>query len=175
MTNVPEEFSSEREEAAFWDENDLAALSPGELEEVEVHRPPRPLSTTFAVRLDQASVGQIRAIAKARGVGPTQLARSWLLERLRLEAQAGELANPDADEEELRIRRAVMDQVAQGVPEIAAAALVALGIGAAGVYAGSKASQAKKRRDARVASAARKKRETAGVTTERKGAKGGNA
>lgn len=165
MTRVQGTRSADKDEAQFWDESDLTELGPEDLEPVEIRRPSRPLSTTFAVRLDQESVEQIRTIARARGIGPTQLARTWMLERLRLEARAGELANPDADEEELRIRRAVMDDVAEGIPDLVAVALLAVGVGAAGAHLGAKASQAKKRRDARKASEDRKRRNQATTKT----------
>ena len=108
-------------------------------EEVKLRRPKRPLSATFAVRLDEHSVQALRLIAERRGIGATQLARSWLLERLRLESAAGELANPKADDDELRIRRAVLDDVASNLPELVAAALHAA------VAAGKVASKGKRK------------------------------
>ncbi|MPZ90021.1 MAG: hypothetical protein GEU68_00060 [Actinobacteria bacterium] len=68
-----------------------------------------------------------------------------ILERLRFESAAGELANPAADDDELRVRRAVLDDVASNLPDLVAAALLAAGIGAA---AGKAASKRKKKRSA---------------------------
>ena len=144
---VPE-FNSEAEERAFWDSTDLTDVVSGE--KWEKNKAKRAPTTTFAVRLDQNTVDQIREIAGARGIGPTQLARAWILDRLRLELAAGELANPDADERELQIRRAVMDDVAKNIPDVVLATLAAFGIGAAVGKAASRATR----------SAAQKKEQT---------------
>lgn len=79
------------DEARFWDETSVDELE-GELEEVEVDRPSRPLSETFAVRLDKATVAAIRRLAARRDVGPTQLVRRWI-------RQAVEREESNADEE----------------------------------------------------------------------------
>lgn len=86
-------FESREEEASFWQRTTLDRLAPDELEPAELERPSRPLSATFAVRFDQETVDRLRAIARAQGVGPTQLARRWVLERLRIERAAGSLAS----------------------------------------------------------------------------------
>lgn len=140
----PPEFETSESESRFWDETDLTDVAS---EEVRVQRPKRPLSATFAVRLDEQSVQALRLIAERRGIGATQLARSWILERLRLESAAGELANPAADDDELRVRRAVLEDVASKLPDLVAAALLAAGLG---VAAGKAASKAKKKRSAQV-------------------------
>jgi hypothetical protein len=119
MKRAPE-FGTAEAERRFWDETDLTEV---ESEEVKVARPKRPLSATFAVRLDEQSVQALRLIAERRGIGVTQLARSWILERLRLESAAGELANPTADDDELRVRRAVLDDVASLLPALVADAM----------------------------------------------------
>lgn len=130
MTTKPvPEFKSEAEEREFWDSTDLTDVVPKE--KWKRNKSKRAPTTTFAVRLDQNAVDQIREIASARGIGATQLARAWMLDRLRLELAAGELANPDADERELQIRRAVMDDVAKNIPDLVLAALAAFGIGSA--------------------------------------------
>jgi len=141
MKKTPE-FEIPEAEARFWDDTDLTDVA---AEEVNVTRPKRPLSATFAVRLDEQSVQTLRRIAERRGIGATQLARSWILERLRLEAAAGEFANPAAGDEELRVRRAVLDDVASKLPNLVAAAVRAAGLGAA---AGKAASRTKKKRSA---------------------------
>jgi len=43
-----------------------------------------PLST-FAVRLEGEAIDHLRRLAAERGLGPTQLARAWILERLAAE------------------------------------------------------------------------------------------
>ncbi len=130
------DFKSESEEREFWESHDVTEFVPPEHWEPSGAR--RRQTTTFAIRLDHSDLERIRALARARGIGPTQLARSWLLDRLRLEQIAGELANPDADEEELQIRRKVMEDVADGIPTIVLGALAAFGIGAAGEAASKK-------------------------------------
>jgi hypothetical protein len=79
-SGVPE-FASEEEEAAFWD-----AHSPldypeywGDPEQVSVERP---LGHVLGVRLDARSIDRLAAIGRQQGVGPSTLARRWLLERL---------------------------------------------------------------------------------------------
>ncbi len=141
MKKVPELETSEAEDR-FWDETDLTDVAS---EEVKVRRPKQPLTATFAVRLDEQSVQALRLIAERRGIGATQLARSWILERLRLESAAGELANPSADDDELRVRRAVLDDVASKLPALVADALHATGLG---VAAGKAASKPQKKRSA---------------------------
>lgn len=147
MTESPKrsaEFKSLAEERAFWDSQDATDLVPDGGWTGNGARAGK--TTTFAIRLDHADVEKIRDLARARGIGPTQLARGWLLERLRLEQTVGELANPDADEEEIQIRRRVMSDLAEGIPPIVLGALAAFGIGAAIGDAVSK----KKRAAARV-------------------------
>lgn len=125
--NLPITSSQSREEEAkFWDNVDLGQIAPGELVDADVVRPARPLSATFAVRLDERSLDQIRSVARARGLGPTQLVRSWVLERLRLERQAGCLAKGSSghsDEVESAIRSRVLDAVMEQMPNAAEAAV----------------------------------------------------
>lgn len=164
---VPE-FRTEAEEREFWDSHDAIDVVPEEeWTRSEVRSRP---TTTFALRLDHADIERIRDLARARGVGPTQLARSWLLERLRLEQAVGELANPDADEHEIQIRRKVMDDLAEGIPAIVAGALVAFGIGSAVGQAVSKKRRAATRADA--ASTASQRSQTAPSASERRAARG---
>lgn len=119
-------FGSREEEVEFWEKTGLEALAPGELEEVEVERPQRPLSTTFAVRFDARTVGLLRRVAKAQQLGPTQLVRAWVLERLRLEQSVGVLAEPRSDfpaDFELTLRRTVVDTLMAKLPEAAEEAI----------------------------------------------------
>jgi hypothetical protein len=149
------ELGNEAEEREFWQTHDATDVVP-EAEWTRSGARPRQ-TTTFAIRLDQADIERIRALARARGIGPTQLARSWLLERLRLEQAVGELANPDADEHEIQIRRKVMDDLAQGIPDIVAGALLAFGIGAVVGQAVSKKRRAAARAEASGATPKRSK------------------
>lgn len=119
-------FGSREEEADFWQKTGLDTLAPGELEEVQLDRPERPLSTTFAVRFDARTVALLRRIARAQQIGPTQLVRAWVLERLRLERSVGVLAEPRSDfpsDFELTIRRTVLDTLMAKLPEAAEEAI----------------------------------------------------
>jgi len=66
------------EKGGAWDETD-------EVVRVEVKRP---LDKVIPVRLPSDKWEQIRAEARELGIGPTTLARMWILERLRRQVQA---------------------------------------------------------------------------------------
>ena len=120
-----ERFDSKEEERRFWNKTPLESIAPGELEEAKVDRPSRPLSTTFAIRLDQKSVEDLREVARLLGVRPTQLARSWILDRLRLERQVGVLAEHSTDlgDLETSVRIRIVDTLMAAAPKIAERAL----------------------------------------------------
>lgn len=86
-------FSSIEEEAAFWDTHSLADYWE-EFKSVEALFA-KNLSQGITIRLDPATLSQVRALAKTKGMGPTTLIRMWVLERLEREgpplaAEAGE-------------------------------------------------------------------------------------
>lgn len=165
--SIPE-FKTEAEEREFWDSHDATdVVASDQWEQSGARRRP---TTTFAIRLEHSDVEKIRVLARSRGIGPTQLARAWLLDRIRLEQAVGELANPEADEEELQIRRKVMEDVANGIPPIVAGALLAFGVGTAVGEAISKKKRASTRSQA--ASAARAQQARQGTGSERKAARG---
>jgi len=85
-------FEGKEEEARYWEKTGLDQLSPDEYEKVDIERPERPLSATFAVRFDPEAIELIRRVARSQGLGPTQLVRSWVLERLKIERAVGVLA-----------------------------------------------------------------------------------
>lgn len=66
------------EQGNAWDETD-------EVVRVEVKKP---LDKVIPVRLPSDKWGQIREEARELGVGPTTLARMWILERLRQRVKA---------------------------------------------------------------------------------------
>jgi hypothetical protein len=69
----------EIEQGNAWDEND-------EVVRVEVKK--QPLDKVIPVRLSADKWEEIRREARELGVGPTTLARMWILERLRQQVKA---------------------------------------------------------------------------------------
>ena len=78
-TKVPR-FKSLEEEAKFWETHDTTEFE-DEFQEVQV-KATRPLTHTLAVRLDAATLHRLATAARRKGIGPSTLARMWLLERL---------------------------------------------------------------------------------------------
>ena len=74
------EFCSREEEAAFWDTHDMA----------DYWEDFKPIKTKFSknlshgitVRFDENTLTELRDQAHRRGIGPTTLARMWILEHL---------------------------------------------------------------------------------------------
>jgi hypothetical protein len=91
------------------------------LGDVKRRRLPRQ-ALTFSVRLDPETITAIRDLAGIRGIGPTQLVRQWVLERVQIEKTAGALSSPKtsfpADLETL-IRRTLIDSLMKVVSEMA--------------------------------------------------------
>jgi DNA-binding CsgD family transcriptional regulator len=73
MDNLDKELK-QIEQGDAWNEND-------EVVEIEVRRP---LDKVVPVRLSSGAWARLRREARELGVGPTTLARMWILERLRL-------------------------------------------------------------------------------------------
>ena len=73
-------FNSREEEARFWGTHDTADFE-DEFEPVDVSFA-RNLSQGITVRFTPETLETLRAIAKRKGIGPTTLARMWILERL---------------------------------------------------------------------------------------------
>jgi len=67
------------EQGDAWDESD-------EVLRVEVKKP---LDKVIPVRLSAEKWEELRREARELGIGPTTLARMWILERLRQETKAG--------------------------------------------------------------------------------------
>ena len=74
-------FANCEEEAAFWDNNDVSdywdELQPAKLKVA------KNLSKGITIRLDADTLEELRQRAHEKGIGPTTLARMWILERLR--------------------------------------------------------------------------------------------
>ena len=81
-STVPQ-FKNREEEAEFWETHDTTEFE-DEFEEVRV-KVARPLSHILAVRLDAPTIDRLADIGRAKGLGPSTLARMWLLERLEQE------------------------------------------------------------------------------------------
>lgn len=77
--SIPE-FASLEEEAKFWDTHDTTDFE-DEFKPVNI-RFAKNLSKGITVRLDPDTLQTLRAEAKKKGMGPTTLARMWILERL---------------------------------------------------------------------------------------------
>jgi hypothetical protein len=73
-------FKSREEEAKFWETHSLADFA-DELEPVAV-KVERPLGHILGVRLDAETVDRLACIGRAKGIGPSMLARIWIMERL---------------------------------------------------------------------------------------------
>jgi hypothetical protein len=79
-------FANVEEEAAFWDTHDFTDFA-------EESRPVQitvgqELAERLTVRLDHADRQALVMLARKKGIGPSTLARIWLKERLREEAEA---------------------------------------------------------------------------------------
>jgi hypothetical protein len=78
---VPE-LADLKEAADFWDTHSPLDF-PDHFEEVEIadNRPSRKKGIT--VKLEQRTIDRLTSIARERGIGPSTLARMWILEHLR--------------------------------------------------------------------------------------------
>ena len=80
-------FANRDEEATFWDTHDVTEFVGDELKPVEVEIGGE-LAERLTVRLDREDREALARRARAKGGGPSTLARMWLKERLRQEADA---------------------------------------------------------------------------------------
>ena len=79
LTKIPT-FSSRDEEAMFWETHSIADFE-DELTPITAHFA-KNLSEGITIRFDKSTLSEIRTIAHKKGVGPTTLARMWILEHL---------------------------------------------------------------------------------------------
>ena len=79
-SRIPE-FSSYDEEARWFETHSIAdyldEFKPGKA------RFAKNLSEGITIRFDQPTLGKLREIAHEKGVGPTTLARMWILEQMK--------------------------------------------------------------------------------------------
>jgi predicted DNA binding CopG/RHH family protein len=80
------EFQSRQEMAEFWDTHDFTDYM-DDFKPVKA-RVAKQLSEGITIRFDAETLTELREQAKEKGVGPTTLARMWVLERLRGERRA---------------------------------------------------------------------------------------
>lgn len=73
-------FKDRDKEAKFWEENYRETWKTGRPIKV---RFAKNLSTTLNIRLDPQTLGKVRSRAAQDGLGPTQLIRVWIMEKLR--------------------------------------------------------------------------------------------
>lgn len=80
QNRVPK-FRSFEEEAEFW-ENHSPLDYPQDWIEVRDAKVQRPLGHILEVHLDAKTIDRLASIGRRKGMGPSALARLWLLERL---------------------------------------------------------------------------------------------
>lgn len=79
--NTIPEFKNREQEAKFFDTHDMADFQ-HEFKTVKV-RFAKNLSEGITIRFDKPTLEKIRMLAHEKGVGPTTLARIWIMEHLR--------------------------------------------------------------------------------------------
>ncbi len=72
-------FKDREKEATFWEENFDEAFSGGRSVNIKFAKN---LSETVNIRLDPTTLNTVRNEAKAKGLGPTQLIRMWIMEKV---------------------------------------------------------------------------------------------
>jgi hypothetical protein len=75
-------FAHEQEDAELWDTHSPLDF-PDEIEEVELSVAQRIRKRGLTVKLDQSTIDQLDTIARQQGIGPSTVARMWILDRLR--------------------------------------------------------------------------------------------
>ena len=97
MAKVPV-FSSEQEEAEFWDTHDSTDFFEDTKEVNKRLSGPRPRKTLISLRLDQETIDGLKALASEQGLGYQTLLRTWVRERLMSEMGSVDAPIPDGDE-----------------------------------------------------------------------------
>ncbi|MBI3343139.1 hypothetical protein HY032_03205 [Candidatus Gottesmanbacteria bacterium] len=72
-------FKNRDKEARFWEKNYRATWKAGKPVDI---RFAKNLSESINIRLDSPTLHDVRGRAKEKGLGPTQLIRMWIMERL---------------------------------------------------------------------------------------------
>ena len=78
---IPDEsiFKDRDKEAKFWEEHFDEALAVSKPIKVKFAKN---FSETLNIRLDPVTITEVREQAKAKGLGPTQLIRMWIMEKV---------------------------------------------------------------------------------------------
>ena len=78
---LPDEsiFKNRDKEAKFWEENFDKTFASGKSIKVKFAKN---LSESINVRLDSESLNVVREKAREKGLGPTQLIRMWIMEKI---------------------------------------------------------------------------------------------
>lgn len=79
-------FRDVTEAATFWDTHSPLDY-PDTFQEVQVNFARPLIKRALTIELDQTTIDELRALAQERGLGPSTLARMWILEQLRQERQ----------------------------------------------------------------------------------------
>lgn len=74
-------FKDREKEAKFWEKNYKKVLKSGKSLEVKFANN---LSTAINVRLDPVALDIVREEAQKKGLGPTQLIRTWVMEKINI-------------------------------------------------------------------------------------------
>ncbi len=84
ISKIPD-FKNKEEEAKFWETHNVADF----LDEFKLVKAKfaKNLSEGITIRFDEPTLSKLRDIAHDKGVGPTTLARMWILEHLKQQAQ----------------------------------------------------------------------------------------
>ena len=82
-------FKDREKEAKFWEENYRETWKTGKPIKV---RFAKNLSSTLNIRLDPAILSNVRAQASKKGLGPTQLVRMWIMEKMPHNTKAFQVA-----------------------------------------------------------------------------------
>lgn len=72
-------FKDREKEAKFWEENYRETWKTGKPIKVKFAKN---LSTTLNIRLDPVILNNVRLQASKKGLGPTQLIRMWIMEKM---------------------------------------------------------------------------------------------
>src|SRR5215210_5703961 len=84
-SNLPT-FKDEAEAAAFWDTHSPLDY-PTDFTEAAVTFDRPLIKRGLTIKLSEETIAQLRELAQDKGIGPTTLARMWILEHLKAEGK----------------------------------------------------------------------------------------